>query len=312
MPEARPGYGVKKLLVWMGAILAASGTACQIAGITSLLLANAVLIFGIWILTVAEVWFSESVNRTGRYKPSIIAVACCFSGCAALAVSGAINNVRLNNLAQQIAKANTTTINQDSPSQPRVSEPPKRIPDHTFKHRSTALPGKEQPTADPITNADPDVKLLSDAERLCIALQGWHKTKINQRVERENRMKKEIGERGLDQQGANVQMWWVEQAWWDETLPDYQQTFVPELMRTRRLMLALAPEAAGSTSHWENPGTSGGITGIEFDFASLIMVYRIHLHKMGKITVALTPDEQSMDRNGLKFIFSNLVESEYQ
>jgi hypothetical protein len=204
------------------------------------------------------------------------------------------------------------TVNQVAAPQPRLSEQPKIIPHHTAKQRSTAGLGREQPTVDPITDVDPDVKLLSDAERLCIALEGWHDTKIHQRIERENQNKNEIADRHLDQQGANAQMGWVEETWWSETLPDYQQTFVPELLRTRRLMLAVAPEAAGSTDNWIDPGNSGGITGVEHDFAELVKAYRAHLQTMGKVTSALTSDEQRMDPNGLRFIFSGPVESGYR
>jgi hypothetical protein len=201
-----------------------------------------------------------------------------------------------------------TLVASDVPA-PKSSPPinlPTQIPSPPPHPRVVPkpLPGKEHTAVNPVTDADPDVKLLSDAERLCVALLGWHDAKIHQRVERENETKKENADRRLDEQVANAQIAWVDKTWWDETLPDYQQTFAPELLRTRRLMLALAPEAAGHTRDWENPGNSGDITGIQFDFASLVNAYRIHLQKMGRVTPTLTPDEQHMDIEELRFIFS--------
>lgn len=58
-------------------------------------LANIVLIFGVWIFTAAEVWFTKWMQRTGRYRPSVLSGICCLAGCGTLYLSGLIANERI-------------------------------------------------------------------------------------------------------------------------------------------------------------------------------------------------------------------------
>jgi hypothetical protein len=70
--------------------------AFQIAGVPSLVLSYIVLVFGVWIFTSAEVWFSGWVKRTGLYRSSILAATCCLAGCLTLWLGGLITNYRLS------------------------------------------------------------------------------------------------------------------------------------------------------------------------------------------------------------------------
>jgi hypothetical protein len=90
----REYQGLKKALLWVGGVLATIGTAFQIAGVNSVPLANLVLIFGVWIFTGAEVWFSRRVKSWGLYRYSAIAGASCLAGCVAVLISGYISGLR--------------------------------------------------------------------------------------------------------------------------------------------------------------------------------------------------------------------------
>jgi len=85
---------LKTALLWIGGILAAVGAAFQIAGVTSMLLADIVLIFGVWIFTVVEVWFSDWVKLTGRFKPSVILAIVCLTGYITVCISDFIASAR--------------------------------------------------------------------------------------------------------------------------------------------------------------------------------------------------------------------------
>jgi hypothetical protein len=126
-----PPAGVKKFLLWLGGVLAAVGTACQIAGVNSVILAYGVLVFGIWIFTSAEVWFSNWAQRAGRYKPCVLAVVCCVSGCCTLWISGMLTNYRLH-----------ATASQTEATSPKPTEHPSNS-DHAYRLAQPHVPTVE-------------------------------------------------------------------------------------------------------------------------------------------------------------------------
>jgi hypothetical protein len=74
---------------------------------------------------------------------------------------------------------------------------------------------------------------------------------------------------------------------------DYQETYASELIRLRMAMLAVVPEAAKEETpvSLHNPGNSGGITEISYEFHQMIALYRIKLRGLGQLTGPLTQDE---------------------
>ena len=108
MVDKQEQAGLKSFLLWSGGVLAAIGTAFQIAGVTSTLLADVILIFGVWIFSGAEVWFAQWIKTTGRYKNSVVAGVTSVAGCCALAVSGWISNAK----SQQQSSASTVSFVQ--------------------------------------------------------------------------------------------------------------------------------------------------------------------------------------------------------
>jgi hypothetical protein len=85
---------LRKPLILIGGVLVASGTAFQLAGVTTVLLANIVLIFGIWIFLIAEAWYSDWIKRTGLYRNSIIALIGCAGGIGTVTLSDIIKSMR--------------------------------------------------------------------------------------------------------------------------------------------------------------------------------------------------------------------------
>jgi hypothetical protein len=110
----------------------------------------------------------------------------------------------------------------------------------------------------------------------------------------EEQRKHENTTQGRDETASEQLINWDYQRWWRDALRDYQQSYAPELKRMRREMLAITPEAAEETisENWDNPSNSGEITGIQYDFKHVTVIYRIKLRKMGKLTDPLTQEEQ--------------------
>jgi hypothetical protein len=100
MSENQHERRVKQAALWFGGVLATVGTAFQIAGVSNMTLANVFLICGVWIFTAAEVWFSDWINATGRYKHAVVASIACLAGCFALGISAWIQVSRQQQAAQ--------------------------------------------------------------------------------------------------------------------------------------------------------------------------------------------------------------------
>lgn len=82
-PEGQPPLlGFLSLFL---AVLAASGTAFQIAGVQSLSLAIFTMVVG-FLAAAIGVWYSRWIRHTGRYKPAIFAVVFLGVGLTAVAV----------------------------------------------------------------------------------------------------------------------------------------------------------------------------------------------------------------------------------
>ena len=167
MPEPEQHNGWKKFLLYAGTVIATVGAAFQIAGATSVALANVVLVFGVWIFTGAEVWFSAWIRRTKRYRNSVFAAILCVTGCAVLGVkvwiTTLINQQRSSTSSpvpvspqpdkQPTPSASTTP----APSTPAsTTKPPKR-------RSPPSQPSPVQPQPSP--EQDPELKLFTNAKQ---------------------------------------------------------------------------------------------------------------------------------------------------
>ncbi len=90
------------------AILGTVAGAFRIAGLTSLLLAKLMLIFGVWLFVTVEVWCSKWIRKTGGYFGSVILMTAFVSGTAAVGLALTIVNLK---------KQQTTETSVPSPTQ---------------------------------------------------------------------------------------------------------------------------------------------------------------------------------------------------
>lgn len=228
----------------------------------------------------------------------------------------------LNDKLDALLRQNTATLNETASEPQQVAQRKKILSllrnEYIISHPSVSagiLTGAQTPPAnwmnerlkalgqrwrvtddDTITKlepaADPEIKLLRKAETLYRSLRGWHTSRIQQREAAEKRQETNNKERGLDAQTSAAFMVKIDSNWWDDTLLDYQQTYASELIRLRRDMLAVVPEAGANSDNWEHPGNSGAITGIWRDFEHTITLLRLKLRKEGKLKEPITQDEQ--------------------
>ncbi|HEX3438287.1 MAG TPA: hypothetical protein VHT24_16080 [Pseudacidobacterium sp.] len=98
--------------------------------------------------------------------------------------------------------------------------------------------------------------MLREAETFDKSLQGWHDNTIQGRIDRENRERSDAKQTHRSQAAIDSLINWVDSSWWDATLKDYRETYVPELLKLRRELLAEVPEAAREDwyNDWSDPG----------------------------------------------------------
>lgn len=76
------------------ALLGTIGAAFQVAGVTSMLLANIILAAGVWIFITAEVWCSKWIKKTGRYTTSVVLLASSLSGILTVGIAITITGLK--------------------------------------------------------------------------------------------------------------------------------------------------------------------------------------------------------------------------
>jgi hypothetical protein len=121
------------------ALLGTIGGAFQVAGVTSMVLANIILGAGVWIFITAEVWCSKWIKSTGRYSVAVVLLTSCLSGVVAIRLALTIADLK----KQQ--GPDTTLVDRWSKPQPG-SQQPSTIPQPIHP---SALRPKQPPSPPP-------------------------------------------------------------------------------------------------------------------------------------------------------------------
>jgi hypothetical protein len=108
-------------------VLSTVAGAFRIAGVSSILIADLLLIVGVWIVITLEVGCSKWIKNTGRYSGSIILCTAFISGATSARLALVIETLTRQQTVQTPIPAPPTPIRAPAPSPPPSSGPVLRV-----------------------------------------------------------------------------------------------------------------------------------------------------------------------------------------
>src|ERR1035438_426317 len=103
-PNESAAKWLRNPIVIVAAVLSTIAGAFRIAGVSSMLIADLLLIVGVWGLITIEVSCSKWIRKTGKYFSSIILATAFVSGAGSASLAQLITNLKKQELVQTLVQ----------------------------------------------------------------------------------------------------------------------------------------------------------------------------------------------------------------